>query len=641
MAERDRVFRSALSRPARRRGRGWIWINVILAAATILALATLVLEYGFLRFDPTEGYLRSAGPVPIWATHLGQYFAGAIFVFVVWVRFFTARDKRTFLADRVVELALAAAAAAIIVISLFAPDSIRTAYGTLLIKALQVYLLVQLIAVFVRLNVLFVRSVAHPFRSIVGSFAALILIGAILLSLPAASTVQRFTGPGNNFVDHLFTATSAVCVTGLIVRDTGSDYTPFGQLVILILIQLGGLGIVIFGTIFALLIGRQISLREATLVQDLYSEQGLGQVRRIVIFVVIATLVIEAIGAFSIYPMWHGAQLTIAQRVFKSIFHAVSAYCNAGFALQSDNMISYANTWPTYTVIMPLIVLGGLGFPVLMNIAQVIRARLGSPFHRTRSQDDLDRCRVVRLTLQTKIVLVTSVLLIVVGAAAILLMERPTDARRWGRKVEYEDVAVRLEGSVLRYRPLAQRVWDSVFQSVSARTAGFSTVDLTPGSVRPATLLALIVLMVIGGSPASTAGGIKTVTFVLLAASVAATLRRRPHVEMFKRTVDRMLIRRAMVLALLFFTLVWGLNMALAWTDPQMNHLELLFESASACGTVGYSTGITPHLSLAGRLCTIVGMFAGRLGPLTLLFALTRSGKTIRYEYPREGLAIG
>lgn len=613
----------------------------VLATATVLALGGVVLEYGFLQYDRAAGLIGSDGPVPTRWAHAGQCLAAAIFAVVVWGRLWATSGKKAFVADHLTELLLAVAALAAVAVIVVGPEGIRRQHGEVIIKAVQVYLLTQLIAVMVKLNMLFVRSVLHPFRSIVGSFAAVIVIGAALLSLPAASYSKASSYAGKDFVDHLFTATSAACVTGLVVRDTGNDYTPFGQVVILILIQLGGLGIVIFGTIFALLIGRQISLHEATLVQDLYSEQALGHVRRIVTFVVAAALIIEAIGAILMFGMWQGPDLTGLQRAFASVFHAVSAYCNAGFALQSDNLVSYAGCWQTYGVILPLVLLGGLGLPVVMNITHIARHRVGKLLRRTRPVRDLDRHRVVGLTLQTKIVVVTSLVLIVAGTAAVFLIETPGDRPRWGRKVEYEDRAVQLEHSTIRGHAVGRRLADSLFHAVSARTAGFSTVDLAPGSVRPATLLVLMALMVVGGSPASTAGGIKTVAFALLLAAVAATLRQRPQVEMFRRRVDQALIHRATALVILFFALVWVLSVVLALTHPQISYLKLLFEATSACGTVGYSTGITSQLTWVGKLCITVGMFAGRLGPLTLLFALTRPGTTARYEYPREGLAIG
>jgi len=605
-----------------------------------LAVAGLVLEYGFLKQDQVTGLTIRVSPLPIQVIDGGQFLAAAVFALVVWVELMRSAAKRAYVKDQLLELVLGAVvllglAAILICPAAFSPrERIAATYGC------QIYLLLQLISIFVRLNSLFVRSILHPLRGIVTSFVVLIIIGALLLSLPAASYRQRFADWPNNFADHLFTATSAVCVTGLIVRDTGSDYTPFGQLVILALIQSGGLGIVIFGTIFALLVGRQITLREATAVQDLYSQQALGQVRRMVIFIVISTLIIEGIGAVMMLGLWNNPGISSPQRVFKSIFHAVSAYCNAGFSLQRDSMVSFARSWQTHVVMMPLILIGGLGFPVLLNIAQVAKCRVADLLGLSKRPGDLDRHRLVTTTLQTKIVLASTAILVIAGAAAIFIMETPRDRLRWARKVQYEDVAMDKENTMNKHSP-SQRLLDAVFQSVSARTAGFNTVDTSSGNLSSSTLLVLIALMFIGGSPASTAGGIKTVTFALLLAAVAATLRQRPNVEMFKRTIAPVLIRRAMAVALLFLILVWLVGLTLVMTHPQMNSLELLFEATSACGTVGYSTGITPHLNLVGRICIIVAMFAGRLGPLTLLFALTKPGKTIRYDYPRENVVTG
>lgn len=617
------------------------WFNLALAGSSILALAGLVLEYGFLQFDPVAGQTVRIGPMPIEWIRAGEMLAAGVFAVLAWAQLAGSTGRLTYLKDHLLELIFAVAVLAALGLILLRPETIAPDRRILLTKALQIYLLLQLIVIFVKLNALLVRSMLHPFRGIVSSFAVLIIVGAMLLSLPSASDHDRFSSFSHNFVDHVFTATSAVCVTGLTVRDTGTDYTLFGQVVILILMQLGALGIVIFGTIFAILIGQQISLREATVVHDLYSEYGLGQIKRIVKFVIVSTLIIESIGAVLIFGMWHEPTLDQPQRVFESIFHAVSAYCNAGFSLQSDNLVSYADKWQVYLGIMPLIIIGGLGFPVLLNLAQLARQRVARTFIRTRAKQDLDQYRQVRLTLQSKIVLTSSVVLVILGAAAIFLIESPSRQTRWSRKVQYEDRAVQVTEHVTRYHSVPHRLLDATFQSVSARTAGFNTINTDRGSLHPATFIILMALMFIGGSPASTAGGLKIVTFVLLLAAVAATLRRRPNVEMFKRRIDPPLIRRAMTLAILFFIFVWLLSVALVITHPDIHQQELLFEAVSACGTVGYSTGVTQHLNLTGRICIIIGMFVGRLGPLTLLFALTKTGKTIRYEYPREGLVIG
>ncbi len=642
MAQNRRDSQRPLLPRAARRRRADLWLDAAVVAVTLLALASLVAEYGFTRYHYATGVSFPISPTILEWARAGQLVGALLFALIAWAQFVATSGKVEYIKDHLVELALGLAVLAGLG-TLLMDVPLSGGRELLLVKGLQVYLLLQLIAVFVRINARFARSILHPFRIIITSFLVLIVVGTLLLSLPAANYAdrQRFAHWPNNLVDHLFTATSAVCVTGLVVRDTASTYTPFGQLVIATLIQLGGLGIVIFGSIFAMLVGRQVSLREASVLQDLYSEQALGQIRRIVAFIVISTLLIEAVGAIILFDMWTDPGLGTVERTFKSAFHAISAYCNAGFALQEDSLISYSGHWQVYLAVMPLIVLGGLGFPVMMNLAQVARDRLARRLALRKPGQDLDHFRIVSLSLQTRIVLTMSLALVVVGAVLIFVLETPTERQRWGRKVQYEDVAMRLDEAALRRHAWPQRALESLFMSVSGRTAGFNTVDTGMGPMRPSTLMVLAGLMFIGGSPASTAGGIKTVTFALLIAGIAATLRHRRSPEMFRRTIAESLLRRALVLTLLFFTLVWTLNLVLLITHPQINPLELLFEATSACATTGLSTGVTPRLNTIGQLAVIVGMFAGRLGPLTLLFALTGTRKIVRYEYPREGLVIG
>jgi len=297
--------------------------------------------------------------------------------------------------------------------------------------------------------------------------------------------------------------------------------------------------------------------------------------------------------------------------------------------------------WQIYLVLMPLIVLGGLGFPVLNNLAQTGIHRLKRALRRADPSNDLDHHRLVRFSLQTKIVLLTSAALLIGGMLLLFAVESAQPQARWAPRPGYEETAVRVTDEVLRYESPRLRLLNCLFLSASARTAGFNTVSTSAANLRPASLAVLIFLMIIGGSPASTAGGIKTVTFAVLAASIVATLRQRPQVELLRRTIAGMLIRRALTLALLYLGLVWTISWLLALTHPKIDYLELLFESASACGTVGYSTGVTTQLTEVGKVLIIVGMFAGRLGPLTLLFALAAPGKPARYEYPAEELVVG
>lgn len=625
----------SLAQPMNVTGMRLFW-PILNTLGFFLGVTGLILEYGFVRYDPTTGIPVSVSPVSHAILLYVQYGAILCFIAVLLLKMIFLPNRIEFFKEHVVEIILSLGAVVGMAMSFPAR------HPNWLHLGLMIYLVILLLIVFVKFNSWLIQTIVYPARATLLGFALAIFSGALLLSLPCSTYSNRFTGFANNFVDNLFTATSAVCVTGLTVRDTASDFTPFGQLVILLLVQIGGLGIIIFGTVFSILLGRQVSLQETSLAMDIYSQRDAGQIRRVVKFIILFTLLIEAIGAAFMYSMWPGSD--VGDKIYKSIFHSVSAFCNAGFTLQKDSLISLEKHWQIYGVIAPLILLGGIGFPVIANVIAVAKFRIGRFWRNDYSAYtgiDLDFFRMTRLNLQSKIVLMTTFLLIVSGVAIIFLLETPKQQQRWGRTVQYEDITIRDSQNVLRNHSWPQRLLDACFLSVSSRTAGFNSVEMESGKLEPGTFMTVISLMIIGGSPASTGGGIKTVTFALLLATIIATLRHRSNVNIYNRTIDFSLIRRALVVVLIFFTLVWTLTLALLLAQPQMPFMELLFESSSACATVGLSMGITPNLGLAGRLLLILGMFAGRLGPLTLLFAMAGRPKKVQYEYPSEALITG
>jgi trk system potassium uptake protein TrkH len=481
------------------------------------------------------------------------------------------------------------------------------------------YLVVQVVTKLCRTSVSWAASGRNPTRTLILSFVVLIISGAGLLTLPRAST-----GKNVRFADALFTATSASCVTGLVVKDIGKDFSLMGQLVILSLIQLGGLGIVIFGAVFALLLGQALSVRESSAMQDLLSADTLGRIGNMIVFIFAGTVVIEGIGAVCLLGMWGdvpGLAANIHQQWFYSIFHSISAFCNAGFGLFSDSFVSYNRSWRVYVVICPLIVLGGLGFGVLYDIGNIAADRVRRLYKRFFSKHYRPAMEPPRrMWLQTKIVLAVTACLIAFGMLGLVLFEQyaagSNSAKDFG-------------------------VLDALFQSVTARTAGFSTVDI--GSLSAASKLVLILLMFIGGSPGGTAGGIKTVTLAVVIMTAVATLRKRGDVEMFSRSVQLAIVRRAITITLLFTVVLFSATLALSVTENSngFSMLATMFEVASALGTVGLSTGITPSLTTAGKLIILVVMLVGRLGPLTLLAAVTFNLKPARYNYPDEAIIVG
>ena len=447
----------------------------------------------------------------------------------------------------------------------------------------------------------------HPARLMVGSFAGTIAAGTLLLTLPAASTSGKSIGA----VDSLFTATSALCVTGLTVKDTGADFTLFGQLVILTLIQLGGLGIMTFSVSMALTLGRTLSKTQAVIMQDMLDEASVHEALILIQFITFSTLVIEGLGAVALFLDFGAHSGYTVRTLYASVFHAISAFCNAGFSLFSrkihgfENLAGYRRDVVANLVITSLIILGGLGFPVLRDLLIGGRRRR------------VGEGRPPRLRTHTKVVLTTSAVLIVLGTASFFILER--------------------RGTLADLAP-GEQLLASYFQSVTARTAGFNTVDIA--QVGPAALMVLMCLMYIGASPGSTGGGIKTTTAAILWQAMRSAFRRRPEVEMFRRTVPRIVIRRSTALVTLSMLLLVTAITALASVEHQALE-KLMFEAVSAFGTVGLSAGATPGLTVAGRLIITVLMFIGRIGPLTLAFSLVGEARPVDYSYPEARLMVG
>lgn len=301
--------------PVKFTGGGILWL-IFIAMGFFLGVTGLILEYGFVRFDQSAGIWIYSSPFSLETLHYAEYGAILSFIAVLWLRIIFLPTRREFFKEHIVEALFSFGAITAVAISFSGEDFVGHP-GRLHIW-LMVYLVIQLMVVFVKFNHWLIQTIVYPARATLLGFSLVIIIGSLLLSMPCSTYSDRFTGFGNNYVDNLFTATSAVCVTGLTVRDTGTDYTPFGQLVILVLIQIGGLGIIIFGTIFSILVGRQVSLQETSLAMDIYSQQDAGQIRRTVKFVIISTLIVEGIGAALMYPMWTGS--APSEKIYKSIF---------------------------------------------------------------------------------------------------------------------------------------------------------------------------------------------------------------------------------------------------------------------------------------------------------------------------------
>jgi len=582
------------------------WLICVKALASAVVVASFVLLFGF-----EEPLLPVRLLYTVQLAMLCVFLAGKV------IRLFNAQFVREFLIANWFEIPLLIALAVAVFGSgrwsgRFEPAAVRR-------FAVGLYLVIEVITKVCRTVVNLAASGRNPTQTLIASFLVLIVFGAGALSLPRCAA-----GEPIGIVDALFTATSATCVTGLIVEDTGSDFSLMGQIVILTLIQLGGLGIVVFGAVLALLLGQALSLRESVAMQDLLSARTLGRIGRMIAFIFIGTIVIEALGAISVFGMWDdvpGRVSGVRQQWFCSIFHSISAFCNAGFSLFGDSFMSYRGSWGIYVVVCPLIVLGGLGFSVLYDLGNIgvdrVRRVLKKVFYKRYR---LSMGAPKKMQLQTKIVLGVSASLIVVGTLAVLLFERYASDGSGGA-----------DGGVL----------GALFQSITARTAGFNTVNIS--RLSPSSRFILILLMFIGGSPGSTAGGIKTVTFAVVVMAAVAALRKRTEVEMFRRSVRIVVVGRAITVTLLFAAVLFCSTLVLSITENGngFGMSDIMFEAASALGTVGLTTGITPSLTSWGKVIIILVMLIGRLGPLTLLAMLTFNLKPVRYNYPEEAVIVG
>ena len=620
-------------------------LNVVLAATAVVAVAALILEHG--GFDLPPGFRL--------ALHVAQMAVVAAFILDRLLRMFLAPRRLSYVRENWIDFAVMGAAVLAALIGAQFPRRIISA-GALYVIITQVYILVSLVLRGVNLNLAVAESGISPPMLLLGSFLLLCLVGSGLLMLPAA--VQSANYSRWWYPDALFTAVSATCVTGLIVVDTAQHFTPFGQTVILVLIQLGGLGLMLFGTVFAMLVGRALSVRGSTAMGEMLATDNVGQIKRVAVFVVLATLVFELLGAIMLYPMFAAPRVIggevihvpTIKAVWDSVFHSISGFCNAGFSLYSDNMMAGVRQgWQTplrdrpqmLCVLAPLIVLGGLGFPVLQDCFFFGRGAAVRLWHRVRGTvgTGLHNAPRLKLSLHSKIVLSTSVALLAGGAIVLLLVEPPTNdtGQRIGRS-EMAPGPTRPRNDWARSTP-NQRIQGAVFQSITARTAGFNTVDM--GELSDAGKLLMCGLMTVGGSPASTAGGMKTVTLALLLLAAWSVLMRREDVEIYRRSLPRQLVRKAVTLAVLYLLLVFVVTLLLSVAMREENFIDVLFEACSACGTVGLSTGVTTRLNLMGKYVVIAGMFIGRLGLTTVLLALTSRLRHVRYTYPHEHVIIG
>lgn len=444
-------------------------------------------------------------------------------------------------------------------------------------------------------------------RIIVLGFLAGILLGGFLLWLPAASK----EGQDISFVDALFVATTSLCVTGLTPVVMAEQWNYFGQLIILFLMQFGGLGVITFTTTVLLMLGKRITLKERMLIQDSYNLDSIAGVVKLTKRIIKGTLLVEAGGAI-LYSFVFIPEYGILDGIWKSIFHAVSAFCNAGLdTVSSNSFIVYQTNVIINVATMLLIVLGGLGFPVWWDVLDVLK--------RAKKKEIFWRDVFAKLNVHSKLVLVMTTALVFGGGLLILLLE-------------YRNTATIGELS------FGNKVMASLFESVTLRTAGFQTIP-QEGLTEASTLLALI-FMFIGGSPSGTAGGVKTVTMLILILSMLAAVKGNDEVRAFHRKISDNYVRRAVAVIVVFFVALIAITMALSITEDG-SFIDILFEATSAMATVGLTRGFTGSLTTAGKLIIILAMYLGRLGPITMALAFNAKKYEGKKTYAEGKVIIG
>jgi trk system potassium uptake protein TrkH len=469
-------------------------------------------------------------------------------------------------------------------------------YSRIFLGVLELILFVRFITRLDRIRELWGSFRVNPAQAIIMSFATIILLGSFLLYLP----YSRPVGTTMPYIDALFTSTSAVCVTGLIVVDTGSAFSLIGKIFLLILIQAGGLGIMTIAAFIQVSTGSEMSLYGRFSTAALLDQSNIRNLYTIIKSIVLITFSFEAVGVLLFFPYMLGKSGGTIEAIFSSFFHSISAFCNAGFSLYSDSFVSARSNIGVNLTLMFLIVSGGIGFTVLLNLLRRI----------VRGVNE-------RISVQTRLVLLTTAFLILFGAVHIYLLEK--------------DVLFRDYTST-------ERFLGSFFQSITTRTAGFNTVDIS--ALRPRTLFIMSILMIIGASPGSTGGGIKTTTFFILILSIITILRDQRFNTIFKRRIPYAVVNRAIaILVSAIGVIIFG-TLLLSFSEG-FTFNQIYFEIVSAFGTVGLSTGITPSLSDFGKIVIILVMFVGRLGPLTLVLAIRNVQGTKLVTYPEERVMVG
>ncbi|NLE02803.1 MAG: hypothetical protein GX640_23295, partial [Fibrobacter sp.] len=549
-------------------------VNIILGIISIFAVASIVLQYGFYLSEKHIAIISRINLIIVQFYFL-QFLLKIIF----------SRNKLSFLRHRWFEAALAVLilfeiaviirVVGINLISKYFLDINVTAITEIYIGVAQALIILSIITEGIRYNRKIASLKFHPSQTLIISFVIVIIIGTGLLMLPKA------THPGTpiNLINALFTATSATCVTGFTIVDTGTYFTHTGQIFILILSQIGGLGTMTLSSFLALFFGQGVGIKERVVLHQMMNIDKIGMINTMLRNAVLITLGVEAAGALSLMFFWSDRSWTLQQLVYRSVYHSVSAFCNAGFSLFPDSLVAYANSVGIIFTISALIIIGGLGFTVICDLFE--------------AQKQIRKKQRYRLKIQTKLVLIITSFLLVAGFVCFYFLD--TKNSGWSR------------------------ILLAFFNSVTCRSAGFNTIDLN--LLTNTSLLIMMILMFIGASPGSTGGGIKTTTVGVLWASIVAIITGQNRIVIFKRRLPFLVLNRALVI-FAFSVIVIGISVIFLSISENAPVFDIMFEAVSAYATAGLSRGLTSNLSITGKLIIIFLMFIGRLGALTLAFAI-------------------
>ncbi len=573
-------------------------LRIVILLTSAVGVTSIILEYGFNRKPFHIEFLPDISVLVI-----------LIFFLYQIINYLLALNKREYLREHKIELVLLFLILTEIIVVLFDMSLVKTIGRTLDIKNMtflyvviaQIFIVIEIIGAGLRYNNKILQLQIHPSKLFLLSFFIVIVIGTLFLMMPAASQTG-YTKP----VDALFTATSAVCVTGLSVVDTATHFTRFGQVVIMILVQIGGLGVMTFATFFAMFVGGRMGIKEKIMMHDLLEEDNIGTISRVITFLIVMTFILEFIGAVSIYASIHHKYSSMGEAIFTSVFHSITAFCNAGFSLYSQNLLEPLvrdNFQFTFTISL-LIIIGGIGFPTLMSL---------SNFNISTIKKEKIKYKV---PVQTKIIIKTTLALIILGTLFTFLNEYNYSLKDLG---------------------IWDKVYHAYFQAISARTAGFNTVDVAHFGY--SAIMIFVLLMFIGAAPGGTGGGLKVTTFVVAVRGIFSLLRGEKQLIIENRAISRDIIAKALGKTVLSFFVIWFSIYLLSMTE-HVKFEKLVFETFSAFGTVGLSLGITPDLTPWGKLIITIVMFMGRVGVIAFILAVMKSKEPLEHELPGENISI-